>query len=217
MHTLYQCISHPCHHNRTFPIPIVFEQLFDNLPKIDIHDHLRQGTLALEKSWATHSWTKRVFSTVLGVSVAVHSFDFSAAFLFQLLQMSMTDAFFAFNIGTDPSAEKPSFADWLSRLAHQLINNEFDQLSLQSPPSRRSNGSGGSAAAPAVASHEQHSLLNLSLLAPFTSASAPQTCCMRRSASITYSSCRHKKPSQAMQRKRLYEENRTVLLDLLGY
>ena len=53
--------------NRSFPIPSVFENLFLHLPRIDVHDHLRQGTLALEKSWATHSWSKRVFSTVLGV------------------------------------------------------------------------------------------------------------------------------------------------------
>ena len=53
---------------RTFPIPNVFENLFQNLPRIDIHDHLRQGTLALEKSWKTHAWNKRVFSSVLGVN-----------------------------------------------------------------------------------------------------------------------------------------------------
>jgi hypothetical protein len=63
--------------HRTFPIPIVFEKLFEKLPKIDIHDHLRQGTLALEKSWATHSWTKRVFSTILGVRIMPCIFLFS--------------------------------------------------------------------------------------------------------------------------------------------
>jgi hypothetical protein len=48
---------------------MVFERLFEHLPRIDVHDHLRQGSLGLEKSWGTQSWSRRVFSSVLGVSM----------------------------------------------------------------------------------------------------------------------------------------------------
>jgi hypothetical protein len=73
--TTYKAVAQPIGlpqqdiRHRTFPIPFVFETLFQNLPRIDVHDHLRQGTLALEKSWLTHNWVKRVFSTIIGVSV----------------------------------------------------------------------------------------------------------------------------------------------------
>ncbi len=138
--------------HRTFPIPSVFERLFVHLPKIDVHDHLRQGTLALEKSWATHSWSKRVFSTVLG--------------------MSITDSYLAFCFGLRDN-EKPSFPDYLNRLAYQLVHNTFDesaQSSFVSPgPARRVQSS--QPRSPAVkVSHEQHALLNLCLLDAFRGA-----------------------------------------------
>jgi hypothetical protein len=88
--------------------------------------------------------------------------------------MSITDAFFAFNFETQDETSRPSFPDWLSRLAFQLINNDFDQISLTSPSSRRSNA----AALPvAVESHEQHSLHNLILLSPFTDQKNPRRQC----------------------------------------
>ena len=138
---------------RTFPVPSVFERLFLHLPRIDIHDHLRQGSLALEKSWATHSWSKRVFSTLLG--------------------MSITDAYMAFCLGLGD--DKPSFSDWLNRLAYQLIHNNLDQLaqaSFQSPQPGRRSSSHKSGSSPAVikVSHEQHALLNLCLLDAFKGA-----------------------------------------------
>ncbi len=100
--------------------------------------------------------------------------------------MSITDAFYAFNFETSNAGEMPetsSFPDWLSRLAYQLINNEFDQLSVASPPNRRSSTSAAGAPA-AVKSHEQHSLHNLSLLSPYKGMRrtpqhlhTPQNCC----------------------------------------
>lgn len=91
--------------------------------------------------------------------------------------MSITDAFYAFNFETSNAGEIPetsSFPDWLSRLAYQLINNEFDQLSVASPSHRRSTSAAG---APAVVkSHEQHSLHNLSLLSPYKGTRRLSTC-----------------------------------------
>jgi hypothetical protein len=91
--------------------------------------------------------------------------------------MSITDAFYAFNFETSNAggmSETSSFPDWLSRLAYQLINNEFDQLSVASPSNRRSVSAAG---APAVVkSHEQHSLHNLSLLSPYKGTRRLSTC-----------------------------------------
>lgn len=98
-------------------------------------------------------------------------------FINYVFQMSITDAFYAFNFETSNAggmAETSSFPDWLSRLAYQLINNEFDQMSVASPSNRRS---GSAAGAPAVVkSHEQHSLHNLSLLSPYNGTRRLSTC-----------------------------------------
>lgn len=170
--------------HKTFPIPSVFETLFLNLPKIDIHDHLRQGTLALEKSWATHSWAKRVFSTVLG--------------------MSITDAYLAFCFELGPDA-KPSFPDWLNRLAFQLIHNDFDTVSLQSPPpGRRAAAPGPRVSTSIPASHEQHALLNICLLDQYKGATNFHFHMLH---STCYTACRPNKSSQTMQREWLHKKN----------
>jgi hypothetical protein len=91
-------------------------------------------------------------------------------------QMSITDAFFAFNLGAPPNAEQPSFPEWLSRLSYQLIHNDFDQVSLQSPlpAARRAQ----SVAQPKVLlSHEQHQLMNLTLLSPYNLKPNPRRQC----------------------------------------
>eukprot|EP00731_Ephydatia_muelleri_P020866 Em0013g593a len=40
---------------------------FDSASKIDIHSHLRQGSLPLEEAWGTKKWYHRVLSTILGM------------------------------------------------------------------------------------------------------------------------------------------------------
>jgi hypothetical protein len=93
-----------------------------------------------------------------------------------LFQMSITDAFFAFLLGVPIGTEQPTFPEWLSRLSYQLINNDFDQVSLQSPiPSRRAQPV---LAAPRVLlSHEQHQLMNLTLLHPYNLKPNPRRQC----------------------------------------
>jgi hypothetical protein len=49
------------------PRPAVVEKYFSNANAIDVHDHYRQGGLALERSWRTHTWWHRVFATLLGM------------------------------------------------------------------------------------------------------------------------------------------------------
>jgi hypothetical protein len=89
--------------------------------------------------------------------------------------MSITDAFFAFNLDAPAGTEQPTFPEWLSRLSYQLINNEIDQLSLQSPISGRR--AQPVAAAPTLQSHEEHQLMNLSLLHPFNEKVNPRRQC----------------------------------------
>lgn len=142
---------------RSFPIPMVFETLFRNLPRIDVHDHLRQGTLALERTWMTQNWVKRVFSTILG--------------------MSITDAFLAFNLENNLAEDEgPAFPDFISRLAYQLIHNTFDEIDFQSPQASRRRAT--AAVSPVIAPpHQQHQLLNLALLVPFNKQINPRRKC----------------------------------------
>ncbi len=45
--------------------PAAVEMFFDNFSTIDIHDHYRQGSLALERTWHTRNWWHRIFSSPL--------------------------------------------------------------------------------------------------------------------------------------------------------
>ena len=42
------------------------EEYFDSAGKIDIHNHLRQGSLALEVAWGTKKWYHRFFFNHFG-------------------------------------------------------------------------------------------------------------------------------------------------------
>lgn len=59
---------------REIPRSITVETYFENANAIDIHNHLRQGGLALEKHFRTTQWDKRVFFTLLGI-IMVNSFS----------------------------------------------------------------------------------------------------------------------------------------------
>ena len=44
---------------KTVPRPAVVKEMFDAFSEIDIHDHLRQGSLEMEREWITRSWVLR--------------------------------------------------------------------------------------------------------------------------------------------------------------
>eukprot|EP00731_Ephydatia_muelleri_P021839 Em0014g430a len=52
---------------KTVKRPKLVEEYFDSAGKIDIHNHLRQGSLALEEGWGMKKWHHRVISTILGM------------------------------------------------------------------------------------------------------------------------------------------------------
>jgi hypothetical protein len=47
--------------------PKIVELYFSGAPAVDIHNHYRQGGLALEQSIQTRTWWVRVFCTILGI------------------------------------------------------------------------------------------------------------------------------------------------------
>lgn len=55
--------------HKDVPRPAMVECYFDAANAIDVHNHLRQGSLALEQSWKTQVWWHRTFATLLGITV----------------------------------------------------------------------------------------------------------------------------------------------------
>ena len=48
-------------------VPTVVQQYHDGAPAIDIHNHIQQVGLALEKSWGTHKWQHRISASLFGI------------------------------------------------------------------------------------------------------------------------------------------------------
>jgi hypothetical protein len=86
--------------------PSAIEMFFRYFSAIDIHDHYRQGILAIERSWKTHKWWKRVFGTLLGVAVTNSFFMYRLEFKF-------------FNGGSDIGML--TFLEFCDRLTQELI------------------------------------------------------------------------------------------------
>ena len=91
------------------PRPQAIEMFFNCFSNIDVHDHYRQGSLAIEKNWRTQTWWHRLFGTLFG--------------------MVCTDAFLGYRLerrnrqmGGEVGLQ--SFKDFLHKLAYQLIHND---------------------------------------------------------------------------------------------
>ena len=84
------------------PRPMMIQEFFDCFSNIDVHNHYRQGSLAMEKSWKTHKWYHRIFTTVFG--------------------MCVVDAFYAWKYECH---KKMEFTEFTSTLAHELVHNLF--------------------------------------------------------------------------------------------
>ncbi len=95
-------------YNKVVERPQMIELFFNNFNIIDVHDHFRQGSLAIEKSWKTQSWWHRVFSTVIA--------------------MCIVDAYLMYRYESESvDHSKPKildFADFRSRLAYQMIHQD---------------------------------------------------------------------------------------------
>ena len=49
--------------------PQLVSQYFSAVCKIDVHNHLRQGLLAIEEAWVTQIWWHRLAATFFGITV----------------------------------------------------------------------------------------------------------------------------------------------------
>jgi hypothetical protein len=82
--------------------PCMIELFFRHFGAVDVYDHYRQGSLALELHWSTHTWWHRMFATMLGVTV--------------------TNAFFAYKFDCKGSHTVPdSYADFVDKLVSQML------------------------------------------------------------------------------------------------
>ncbi|KUF99681.1 hypothetical protein AM588_10008680 [Phytophthora nicotianae] len=92
--------------------PQMVELFFSDFSTIDIHDHYRQGSLAIEREWITRNWTHRLFSTILGMIVV----DAFLAYRYDMSNREQVDG------------EDCSFQGFVSQLAHQLIFNDYEAV-----------------------------------------------------------------------------------------
>ncbi len=84
----------------------MIEEFFSCFSQIDIHDHYRQGSLQIEKSWITQKWYHRLFATLLGVSI--------------------TDAFLAYKYDClRGNKGAPDYMDFCYELAHELLQKNY--------------------------------------------------------------------------------------------
>lgn len=85
---------------------------FDNMNKLDVHNHYRQGSLALEVCWLTKKWTHRVLASCLAIDA--------------------TDAYLAYSYEHEGPDQKP-FLDFIDVLAFQLINSDVRPIVVVLP------------------------------------------------------------------------------------
>ena len=88
---------------KTVPRTKLVEEMFNAFSKVDIHDHYRQGSLGLCRTWPTKRWYIRLFASVFGICVV--------------------DAFFAFRYENEE--RDMDFTTFWGKLALQLIDNDF--------------------------------------------------------------------------------------------
>ena len=96
-------------YTKMIPRPLIVEKFFGFFSSIDVHDHYRQGSLAIKREWITHRWWHRTFGTIFGICVV--------------------DAYLAYRYESDKdflaSTDVVDFTTFMDLLAHQLIHNIY--------------------------------------------------------------------------------------------
>ena len=92
--------------------PRIVEEIHDAFSTIDIHDHFRQGSLAIERQWPTKKWQIRIFETVFGMII-------TNSYLAYVYDQKM------FRYGLEEPVMP--FNDFLGMLAYQLVHNIFNE------------------------------------------------------------------------------------------
>ncbi|KUF85147.1 hypothetical protein AM587_10003738 [Phytophthora nicotianae] len=96
-------------YEKRIPRPYMVELFFRYFSTIDVHDHCQQGSLEMERQWLTHSWAHRIFATTLGM-VIVYSY---LAYQHETKSNNIV------------ACSTVAFGEFASRLAHQLIFNDY--------------------------------------------------------------------------------------------
>lgn len=55
--------------SKRIPRPVMVEEFYSCFSNIDIHDHLRQGSLEMERVWLTKKWYHRLFCTIYAICI----------------------------------------------------------------------------------------------------------------------------------------------------
>lgn len=95
-------------YDRKVKRPKMIEDMFSVFSIIDIHDHLRQGSLAFHLSWHTHCWWIRLFSSVYGI-IIVNSYYMYLHYMAK----------------KHPQETPYTFIQYSDILAYQMINNTY--------------------------------------------------------------------------------------------
>ncbi|CAG4997474.1 unnamed protein product [Parnassius apollo] len=94
--------------------PKLVQRYFDDAAAIDIHNHIRQDGLALEKAWGTHEWEHRVYASVLGIIE--------------------TNVYLIFNNFFRAEHDQVSHTWFTTNLVFALTKNDVNNLQENEPP-----------------------------------------------------------------------------------
>lgn len=108
---------------REVPRPKLVQQYFDGAAAIDIHNHIRQDGLALEKAWGTQKWEHRIYASVLGIVE--------------------TNAYLVFNNFFRAEHDQVSHRWFTTNLVLSLTKNDADNLQENEPPQHENIGHSG--------------------------------------------------------------------------
>jgi hypothetical protein len=95
-------------------------EYFSNAQKIDVHNHRRQGVLAMERCIGTHSWSFRIITTVLA--------------------MCMVDAYMMYKYDAVDGEPAMEFSAFASECAHSLCVNTVTASSARGVRRPRDEG-----------------------------------------------------------------------------
>jgi Transposase IS4 len=109
--------ANPTRQQKEVPQPKAAELYYKGCGKIDQHNRTRQDTLQIERKLQTNSWDKRVNMTLFG--------------------MTIVDAFFL-SKGCSSALVLQNAPRFIETLATELIDNDYDKMSLRTRPKKRS-------------------------------------------------------------------------------
>jgi hypothetical protein len=86
--------------------PKMIEDFFEFFSVVDVHDHLRQGSLRMEEAWKTKNWVHRLFATIFGII--------------------LTDSYLAYKLHKSRNSSSPPvpYSIFMGRLCKQMIEND---------------------------------------------------------------------------------------------